>query len=242
MTRYARDMARRIAGSLLDLLYPPTCRICGGDPGHLVDFCLPCRSTLPGAGAPACPRCARRRGPNLPKGSTCSDCRGEGVGVDRLIAAAVYRTPMRELVHRFKFRGERSLGPPLGRCLAEAVRHQGVEADLVAPVPLHWRRALWRGYNQSEILAETISRCLGLPISRHLLRRVRATAPQSRIGGVRNRASNVLGAFKLGRGSCRGRTVLLVDDVLSTGATMAQCRRTLRRAGAAGVIGAVVAR
>lgn len=164
------------------------------------------------------------------------------MGVDRVVAAAAYRGAVRDLIHRFKFRGERSLGPALGRWVSEAIRQEGVRADLVAPVPLHWRRAIHRGYNQSAILAGQVSRDLRVPLFPRLLRRTRPTQPQSRIAGSTGRESNVRGAFACRAADCRHRTVLLIDDVASSGATLAQCGLAVRRAGASRVIGAVIAR
>lgn len=162
--------------------------------------------------------------------------------MDRIVAAATYEGAVRDLIHRFKFRGERSLGPPLGRWIARAVLQQGIQADRVVPVPLHWWRALKRGYNQSEVLAETVSREIGVPLCRGLLRRPRATKPQSRLRGARSRALNVRGAFDAARGARAYPRVLLIDDVLSTGATLAQCGGVLKKAGVRTVTGAVVAR
>ena len=228
--------------SFLDLLYPPACRICGCDPDPHRDFCLPCLDTIPGRGMSACARCSRRVGPHLHDASGCARCRRETLAVDRVIAAASYDGPVRDLIWRLKFRGERSLGLPLGRWIAQGVASAGVRADLIVPVPLHWRRLIARGYNQAHILAKTTSKELSIPLQPRAVRRVRATTPQSSLEGAATRRQNVRGAFRCRERLRRGATVILVDDVITTGATMGECALALREGGAARIIGAVIAR
>ena len=152
-----------------------------------------------------------------------------------MIVVGRYDGGLRALVHRFKFRGETALGVLLGEMMADAVRASGRVPGRIAPVPLHWRRRWGRGYDQAAILARHAGRALGRPVEARRLRRRRATAPQSRTGDAAARAANVEGAFVLGRGPVSRGSWLLVDDVLSTGATAAECAALLRRAGASRV-------
>lgn len=151
------------------------------------------------------------------------------------------RDGARDAVHSLKYRGVVALAEPMGRALAGAVRVWGVAADVVAPVPLHWRRQRSRGYNQSAEMGKVAAAALALPFEPALLRRIRPAPPQVRSGGLEDRRRNVEGAFAA-RCDAAGRRVLLVDDVATTGATMAACATALRTAGAAQIWGITFAR
>lgn len=149
-------------------------------------------------------------------------------------------------MHRLKFEGQRDLGPALGRMLAAFVRVAPAlgGADLVVPVPLHAARQRERGFNPALLLAAPVAESLALPLLPTGLERTVPTAPQSALG-VRQRWANVAGAFTVpaqDAGRLRGKSVLLVDDVMTSGATAAECARTLRRAGAGRVAVATLAR
>jgi ComF family protein len=160
--------------------------------------------------------------------------------LDSMTALGPYEGPLRRIVRRLKFDDMPALAEPLGEMLA---RHlgPGTPGDWVAPVPLHWSRRLRRGYNQSLVMAAALARYSGRELAPGLIRRTRATAPQT--GRTRRlRAANVKGAFQVTRSSLGGATVILVDDVVTTGATIVECARILRRAGAGSVHAAVAAR
>lgn len=144
---------------------------------------------------------------------------------------------MRDALHALKYRGRVALADPLGQALAEVVREDPIlsAADALVPVPLHPRREAERGFNQSEELAKVVARQTGIPLLRTLVR-VRPTAPQVGLPEVERRG-NVRGAFAV-RGPVRALRVLLVDDVITTGSTLAECARTIRGAGGE-VVGAV---
>ncbi len=142
-------------------------------------------------------------------------------------------------VHRFKY-GER---PDLARVLGAAFDPRGGEWDRIVPVPLHPRRAMRRGYNQAALLATQIGDRLQLPVGYRDLQRFRRTRPQALLRTVTERAENIRGAFRMRRGvQAAGARILLVDDVVTTGATMGACAKVLRKAGAAHVDGWSVAR
>jgi ComF family protein len=162
----------------------------------------------------------------------------------RARAAVRYDEVAKTLVHALKYQDRTDLAPTMGRWMARAGHQLLDEADLLVPVPLHWRRAWSRRYNQSGALAQVIARQTGVTVSRDALRRVRPT--QQQIGLSRSeRATNVQGAFKVSQDKAadvQGRHVVLIDDVLTSGATVDACARALLRAKAAQVDVLVFAR
>lgn len=142
--------------------------------------------------------------------------------------------PLRQVVHRFKYGRQASLGQPLGRLMAEACRPWFTlpDLDLVVPVPLHPRRLRWRGFNQSVLLGREVGRAWGVRLDPFVLTRRKETAPQSSLA-LKERHPNVRGAFAVApRRSVEGKRLLLVDDVHTTGATVNECARVLMRSGA----------
>jgi ComF family protein len=150
----------------------------------------------------------------------------------------------RALIHAFKYGDRLDLAPTLGRWTASAGRELLAEADALIPVPLHWRRLWARRFNQSAALAETMSAASGVPVLHTALKRMKATAHQVGLSQA-ERAVNVQGAFRVppeGKADIAGRRLVLVDDVLTSGATVDACTRALLRAGAANVDVLVFAR
>jgi ComF family protein len=162
----------------------------------------------------------------------------------RARAVAHYDEVAASLVRALKYGDRLDLAPTLGRWMAAAGRELIAEADVLAPVPLHWRRLWARRFNQSAALAKAIGGCAGVPVAYDLVTRVKATSQQ--VGLSRSeRAANVQGAFKVAaeaRPRVAGRRIVLVDDVLTSGATAEACARALLRAGAAAVDVLVFAR
>ena len=176
----------------------------------------------------------------------CHQCR---IGETPFAAArslTLFEGRVRTAIHRLKFEGRRELGPVLGEMLAFFVRQTAAlgHPDLIVPVPLHARRQQERGYNHASLLAQPVSRALGAPLLADGLVRIAATAPQTELRREQ-RWANVFNAFRANGASADqlpGHAVLLVDDVLTTGATAAECARTLLCAGAASVHVATLAR
>jgi ComF family protein len=187
------------------------------------------------------PRCA---GCDAPGQWLCLGCREacDPVTSGRIHAAGVFGGPLRRAVHRFKYQGERGLAAELGAlvasCVARDLAH-GVTLDVVVPAVLHRERAQLRGYDQAELLATEVARLVALPL-RVPLRRVRLARPQIELDSAARR-ENVRGAFIGEAGALRGLRVALVDDVATTGATLAAASGALRAAGARDVRAYVVA-
>lgn len=229
---------RRGACGLLDLLFPDDCRICG-EPLHEVSRIPVCGRCLkqpePLIAEFYCATCHTpflNRAP-LDETGRCALCRLGLNGFDNVFSYGSYEGPLRKLIHLFKFGGVQPLAGPLGRFLTQALpREQSFDA--IVPMPLHWRRRWQRGFNQSDLLAREIARRWSVPV-RKVVRRAKATIPQAGLTSAQRRR-NVQGAFAVkGKTRLDGMRVLLVDDVLTTGATAGACARALKRAGAAHV-------
>ena len=221
-------------GDVLTGLLPSRCTACGAERRGVGGggVCRLCWSRVPLV-AEACPSCA------LPGSGRCPACTAAPPPVTRTRALGLYRGPLREIVLAYKFRGHDLLAVPAGARLAALARGSGVseDADAVVPIPSTPHRNRERGYDPSDLLAAETARRLRLPVRRPL-RRTRETAPQSSLPAAR-RPSNVAGAFSAR--SAAGR-LLLVDDVLTTGATAFEAARALLAAGAARVDLLVLAR
>jgi ComF family protein len=156
-----------------------------------------------------------------------------------VVAAAEYAGPLREAIHRFKYQGQTAGAPALAALLEPRLRLVLTPGALLAPVALHARRERERGYNQAALLAGELARALGAELDAHALRRIRATRPQYTLT-ARERAGNLQGAFQAGP-ACAGRTIVLIDDICTTGATLRAAAGAARDAGAAQVYAAVLA-
>lgn len=214
-------------GPLLDALFPRRCAGCGSGAWP---FCERCRGSLVALGRPRCERCGA---PALRDVATCGEC--PPAAVTRARAAFRFEGPARAAVHRLKFAGWRPVAEALGVAMADAC---DVDADVVTWVPLSRRRRSARGFDQAQALARVVGRLRDRPVA-PLLRRTRDAGPQARRGGEERRRA-MIGAFEA-HGHAAG-TVLLVDDVLTTGATAAACAEALRAAGAGDVVVLTAAR
>lgn len=210
--------------------------------GQLCDVCL--RRLTETAAFPTCVRCAASVGPYLDTRKGCTWCKKERFAFQRVYRLGSYRGKLAEACKRIKKLENHRLGSVLMELYLAHQRDRLLRENIevVVPIPLHWRRRWWRGYNQAEFLAAHIARSLGKPLLPHALARTRATVPQSSLSPTERR-KNLRRAFR-----CRNhvaiqeRVVLLVDDVLTTGSTCHHAARALGVAGASRVVVAVLAR
>jgi ComF family protein len=221
---------------VLNWLFRPQCAACSAPKAP---FCEVCVAALVELGS-ACVRCAE---PMAAYDGTCARCRREPLPLDRIVAAWRFGGPLASAIRRLKFAGAshvaRTLAPLWAPLIAAAA-----EDAIVVPVPLHWRRRFRRGYDHAWLLARHVCASAGIEAPVPALRRVRAAPPQSSLPAAA-RADNVQGAFSVRprfSALVSGRNVVLVDDVVTTGATLAAAAHALRRSGARSVIGVVVAR
>ncbi|MGU3655663.1 MULTISPECIES: ComF family protein [unclassified Methylobacterium] len=234
-------VARTLRGlprGVVSLIYPPTCAGCGGataDPGAL---CPACWSSLRLIEEPVCQRYGTPFAVDLGVGPLLSPrAIAEPPVFERARSVALYDAVARRLVHRLKYEDRLDLARVMARMMAASGRTLIADADCVVPVPLHRGRLWRRRFNQSALLARVITRSAGLPFVATALVRVRAT--RSQVGLSRAaRAENLSGAFRVATAEqhrIRGRRILLVDDVMTTGATGNAAARALLRGGARSV-------
>ncbi len=228
--------ARTLLAQTLDFLLPAHCILCGlcSDSGSL---CHPCREELPRS-SQSCRQCALsciRSDVML-----CGACLRRPPAWNEALAALVYEYPVDQLVQQFKFQRSLACGQLLADEMVLFVNQSGtVLPDVLIPVPLHFTRRFWRGFNQAEFLARRLGSRYKIPVLVNQLQRTRRTSAQSGLDR-RARKKNIRGAF-----SCRqlpNARVALVDDVLTTGTTLAECARAVRAAGASNIAVWVAAR
>ena len=229
----AATWAGRALKPVLDFALPPRCPGCGTVTGAPHRFCLDCWSALTFLGDPCCARCALPFDYESGPGVLCGACLAEPPGFERLRAAVAYGEISRKVALKLKYGGRPGVAETMARFMA---RHLAAgEGTIVTPVPLHRWRIWRRGYNQSALIATALARNAGLETRLDLIRRVKRTPPLRGMG-PRERRDAVRGAFRVepqDRDAVKGRTVLLVDDVYTSGATANACAGALRRAGAA---------
>lgn len=227
----------RLAAALLNLLYPSRCPVCSGpsdSPSHS-PICSGCWASIKRLEGPSCRICARPFASEY--AGLCGDCLRERPPFSRVITYGLYSDALKEAVHLLKFTSIKRLSRPLGMLLAGL---DIPEADLIVPVPLSTRELRKRGFNQTLLISRALSKTTGIPLGPGLLYKKRETPPQVSLPR-RERLLNLKGAFAAREG-LEGRRVILVDDVVTTGATARECSRAILKAGAEEVFVAAVAR
>lgn len=233
---------RRTGGVLLDLVLPPRCIACGEEVDSVNALCVACWRKVTFLGEPCCACCGLPFDHDLGAGALCGACIEAPPTYDRARSALRYDDGSRGLILAFKH-GDRLHGAPaFGEWMRRAGAPLLTDADLVMPVPLHWTRLFSRRFNQAALLAHAIHRAGGPRVAPDWLIRRRRTLSQGEFG-PEGRQRNVRSAFALKPGnSVKGLKIVLVDDVLTTGATLEECARVLKRAGAARVDALALAR
>ena len=227
------DGLKRLGRKILNATLPGSCLLCGADsPAALL--CLPCAEDLPDLTSPHCPICADQ----TTHGERCGACLRDAPHFDRAIALFRYDFPADRIIHALKYGHQLAVAAWSAGKLAERI---GAERhDCIIPLPLHPERLGERGFNQSAEIAKALGHRLHVPVDLKHVLRTRATPPQADLP-YKARHKNVRGAFEC-RADFSGQRLLLIDDVLTTGATANECARVLKLHGAASVTVAVIAR
>ena len=223
---------RRARDRLLDLLLPPRCLGCGAPVAATGTLCTACWRAITFLGAPCCACCGYPFDFDLGPGGLCGACLAAPPQFDRARAVMRYDEASRHLILALKHGDRLHLAPALAQWMQRAGAELLADADLVLPVPLHWTRLFARRYNQAAVLAQAIAKAGGPPFAAtHLIRRRRTPSQGNKNATARRR--NVAGAFAVkDADKLSGKRVVVIDDVLTTGATVEECARVLKRAGA----------
>lgn len=235
-----------------DIIYPPRCVVCGRFlwKAPLVRgtrsafFCPECTTDFHSVASPLCPVCGQPFSSEVTEDHLCEDCLRKRPFYEAAWAPYRYEGAILKGIYRLKYGSKGFLADAFGPLLTRFVeaRLEGGENLMIMPVPLHPKRLRERGFNQSLLLARHVSRALHIDLDFLSLRRVRYTPPQASLA-KKERQQNVRGAFELAtQGAVQGKTILLVDDVVTTGNTLNECARILRKGGAEKVFGLSLAR
>jgi len=232
-------MMRRLIEGLVDIIYPAKCHACKDKltQGAAIDelICLRCWSKIRKNTPPFCHYCGRRLDKSGFAKNICPQCQRAAPHFDRAFSPCVYEGAIRDLIHEFKYNGKEYLGRPLSRLMIEFAKEYNLPVqmlDYIIPVPLHNSRLREREFNQAEILCGFIAEEFKKELRSDLLLRHRRTKTQADLE-MRERLLNVKESFSVHKGeSLKGKNLLLVDDVLTTGATSSEAARALKNAGA----------
>ncbi|MCP5432877.1 MAG: ComF family protein [Alphaproteobacteria bacterium] len=226
--------ARVLARAALDIVLPPSCLACRGDVAEAGRLCAACWREARFIDGPICAVCGAPFPHPVPEGALCGDCLRERPPYACARSAGLYEGPLRGLVLGLKHGDRCDAAPFLAGLMSRAGARLLSEADALVPVPLHGIRRIARRFNQAALLAQALGAMSGLPVVALALRRARHTPPQVGLGR-QARTRNVAGAFRVrpaARSAVEGARLLLIDDVLTTGATVGACTRALKAAGA----------
>jgi len=236
-------LLKSLGRGLLDLVLPAHCAACSASLTDSEIVCRDCLGEFEYIEGPRCEKCGQCVGEYSEWERRCADCQRHPVAFDQATAPLRYGSVVRDLILQLKFGRQTLLADFFAGELADhlATMPWMVDVDLVQPVPLFWFRRLTRRFNQSELLAAGMARMFGIPVAR-VLHKVKHTAPQSRLSRG-SRIANLRGAFRVPNPEeVEDKTILLVDDVMTTGTTCSECARVLKDAGALRVYAITVAR
>ncbi len=220
---------------ILDCIFPVKCVGCGK-----LDtvFCNDCIEKIVFIKSPFCPKCNRL----TKKGQVCKRCRPKSNLTGVMVAAHFKEGPLKEAIHSFKYDFITELADPLSKILTDYLKNKKLSQNtILSPVPLHWSRKSWRGFNQSEVLAKKVGEELKIPVRANILKRIRLSEPQTNLKR-KDRFSNIRGAFECQNKALESQKIIVLDDVYTTGATLEECAKVLRNAGTKEVWGLVLAK
>lgn len=235
-------MLKDLLQGLGHLVYPPHCLVCST---HYTDpsgpgVCPPCRAAIVFNHPPFCRKCSRCLGVHIEQ-TYCKECRNAKPSFDFAWSACLYEDPLKDLIHRFKYGQKTQLRRLFAEVMISFIKEYGLDTgqfDAIVPIPLSSTRSRERGYNQAQLLAQEIAGEFSIPLAPegNHLRRIRHTDPQSFLD-EKQRWTNIKGAFTIRKlRNLRHKNILLIDDLLTTGATAAEAARVLKTAGA-GIVG-----
>lgn len=214
------------------MLYPPVCPICGEvvNKDRKAGLCVHCVAKVKNVGSSFCMKCGKEL--EGLHGEYCYDCGRVNHVYDQAAAAFVYSQGIKESIYRFKYKGKREYAEWYGKKMAELLgnRIKIWNPDVIIPVPIHRSRLKARGYNQAELIADSLGKYTAIPVDRHLLVRDKKTVPMKELEGVQ-RLKNIENAFNICESIVKYNTVLVVDDIYTTGATVDACAAVLRSHG-----------
>ena len=239
----AANLISNAAQFFIEFLFPSACPLCGAAVSTNGELCADCWCEFNWIGAPRCEKCGYPFPANLDLGvhPLCPNCASGGCALDLIRSACTYDDASRGAVLPFKHAGRIKNAAFMARAMIWALRDTDISPDIVMPVPLAWRRLFHRGYNQATLLARPIAHAYGVPMDLSSLRR--KYRPDMGHKSAAQRAENIHGVFSVVHpDKIRGRKILLVDDVMTTGATFAELRRVLTKAGASAVYGVTFCR
>ncbi|MBM4445859.1 MAG: ComF family protein [Chloroflexi bacterium] len=220
---------------IVDFFFPRRCVGCE----KIGDFlCVGCSQKLPRLLRPFCQKCGKPES----SGGLCPVCWGQQTEIDGIRSVFRFDGVARQAIHELKYRNLKAISGCLAILMANYLQDNPVHGEVLVPIPLHPRRLRERGYNQSTLLAEELSKLIALPVIDDSLRRLKDSLPQARTATVEERKRNVENAFACRDEKLNGKSVILIDDVCTSGATLEACAEVLKVAGAVSVWGLTLAR
>lgn len=232
-----RSQLHQLGWKIIDLFFPPRCGGCGE---WGLRWCENCLSQIIEIKEPICLSCGEPQD-NGSSSKICERCRRTPPQYEAIRSWAVYKKPLQTAVHRIKYQNDLGLGEYMSKFLSQVLSNTNWNVDLVTPVPLGKERFKERGYNQAMLLAQPLAWSMGLQHNSRALRRIRETDTQVNLS-IAERRANVSGAFQAKREIVSGKSVLVIDDVTTTGSTLDACATALYSANAKLVYGLTLAR
>ncbi len=237
----------RLGIAAADLFYPPLCCLCNEQlTGEETYICSKCLNSLPIIEGARCPKCSRPIRTKNAENQLCGVCRtSPNKFLMRTVAAGEYHGALKSLIHLYKYKRRQFLSVIFADIIIKQLKFLNLDKkfDLLLPIPLHWTRIRWRGFNQAAEICRHIKNILNIPVADdNAFKRIKKTTPQALLN-AKSRAENIRGAFRANnKFSFAEKNIALVDDVYTTGATSGECARVLMKAGAKSVSLLIIAR